>query len=143
MQAHTDLFSKTPALRQFGNEPHDGDGDADERRISIATGMSLPAHLHNCNYRDQHANKPKPAGERKRFPFPFTGWFWFVGMLVPVIAIVQVGRQAHAGRYTYPPLIGITIAIVWLVAELTERWRFRKQIGVCLHPPLSSSRSAL
>ena len=51
-------------------------------------------------------------------------------MLVPVIAIVQVGRQAHADRYTYLPLIGITIAIVWLVAELTERWRFRKQIGV-------------
>jgi tetratricopeptide (TPR) repeat protein len=67
---------------------------------------------------------------RKRFPFLFTGWFWFVGMLVPAIGIVQVGRQAHADRYTYLPLIGITIAIVWLVAELTARWRFRKQIGV-------------
>ena len=43
---HTDLFSKTPALRQFGNEPHDGDGDAAERQISIAIGMSLPAPLH-------------------------------------------------------------------------------------------------
>ena len=49
-------------------------------------------------------------------------------MLVPITGIVQVGRQAHADRYTYLPLIGITI--VWLVAELTERWRFRKQIGV-------------
>ena len=66
---HTDLFSKTPALRQFGNEPHDGDGDADERQISITIGMSLPAHLHNSNYRDQHANKPKPAGEQKRESF--------------------------------------------------------------------------
>ncbi len=66
---------------------------------------------------------------RKRFPFLFTGWFWFVGMLVPVIGVVQVGRQAHADRYTYLPLIGITIAIVWLIAELTARWRFRKQIG--------------
>src|SRR5436309_3993507 len=66
---------------------------------------------------------------RKRFPFLFSGWFWFIGMLVPVIGIVQVGRQAHADRYTYLPLIGITIAIVWLVAELTVRWRFRKQIG--------------
>ena len=65
-----------------------------------------------------------------RFPFLFTGWFWFVGMLVPVIGIVQVGRQGHADRYTYLPLIGITIAIVWLVAELTARWRFRKRIGV-------------
>ena len=67
---------------------------------------------------------------RKQFPFLFTGWFWFIGMLVPVIGIVQVGRQAHADRYTYLPLIGITIAIVWLVAELTARWRFRKQIGI-------------
>jgi tetratricopeptide (TPR) repeat protein len=66
---------------------------------------------------------------RKRFPFLFTGWFWFVGMLVPVIGIVQVGRQAHADRYTYLPLIGVSIAIVWLAAELTARWRFRKQIG--------------
>ena len=66
---------------------------------------------------------------RKRFPFLFSGWFWFIGMLVPVIGIVQVGRQAHADRYTYLPLIGITIAIVWLIAELTVRWRFRKQIG--------------
>src|SRR5438874_6798277 len=66
---------------------------------------------------------------RKQFPFLFTGWFWFVGMLVPVIGVVQVGRQAHADRYTYLPLIGITIAIVWLIAELTARWRFRKQIG--------------
>ena len=67
---------------------------------------------------------------RKRFPFLFTGWFWFIGMLVPVIGIVQVGRQAHADRYTYLPLIGISIAIVWLVAELTARLRFQKQIGV-------------
>src|SRR5437868_5803949 len=66
---------------------------------------------------------------RKRFPFLFTGWFWFVGMLVPVMGIVQVGRQSHADRYTYLPLIGITIAIVWLVAELTARWRLQKQIG--------------
>jgi tetratricopeptide (TPR) repeat protein len=50
-------------------------------------------------------------------------------MLVPVIGIVQVGRQGHADRYTYLPLIGIPIAFVWLVAELTVRWRFRKQIG--------------
>ena len=66
---------------------------------------------------------------RKRLPFLFTGWFWFIGMLVPVMGIVQVGRHAHADRYTYLPLIGITIAIVWLVAELTAHWRFQKQIG--------------
>ena len=66
---------------------------------------------------------------RKQFPFLFTGWFWFVGMLIPVIGIVQVGRQAHADRYTYLPVVGVTIAIVWLVADLTAGSRFRKQIG--------------
>ena len=66
---------------------------------------------------------------RKRLPFLFTGWLWFVGMLVPVIGIVQVGRQGHADRYTYLPLIGVIVAIVWLVAELTARWRFQKVCG--------------
>src|ERR1051326_5027294 len=45
----------------------------------------------------------------------FTGWFWFIGMLVPVIGIVQIGSQGMADRYTYLPLIGLFIAIVWLV----------------------------
>ncbi len=44
------------------------------------------------------------------------GWFWFVGMLVPVIGLVQVGMQARADRYTYLPSIGLFIALVWLVA---------------------------
>ena len=66
---------------------------------------------------------------RKRFPFLFTGWFWYLGMLVPVLGIVQVGRQGHADRYTYLPLIGVTIAIVWLFAEQTKRFRFQRQIG--------------
>jgi Flp pilus assembly protein TadD len=66
---------------------------------------------------------------RKRFPFLFTGWFSYLGMLVPVIGLVQVGRHGHADRYTYLPLIGIVIAIVWLFTELTERFRFQKQIG--------------
>jgi tetratricopeptide (TPR) repeat protein len=79
---------------------------------------------------------------RKRFPFLFSGWFWFIGMLVPVIGIVQVGRQAHADRYTYLPLIGITIAIVWLVAELTVRWRFRKQIGALVSAAVIIALSA-
>ena len=79
---------------------------------------------------------------RKRFPFLFSGWFWFIGMLVPVIEIVQVGRQAHADRYTYLPLIGITIAIAWLIAELTVRWRFRKQIGALVSAVVIISLSA-
>ena len=49
----------------------------------------------------------------RRFPFLFTGWMWFLGMLVPVIGLVQVGAQAMADRYTYLPLIGFFIAVVF------------------------------
>ena len=54
---------------------------------------------------------------RRRFPFALTGWLWFLGTLVPVIGIVQVGSQAFADRYTYIPLVGIMLAVVWLAAE--------------------------
>jgi tetratricopeptide (TPR) repeat protein len=53
----------------------------------------------------------------RRLPWLFTGWFWYVGTLVPVIGVVQVGVQSHADRYTYLPLIGVFIAVVWTVAE--------------------------
>ncbi len=58
---------------------------------------------------------------RKRRPFLLAGWLWFLGMLVPVIGLVQVGRQAHADRYTYLPQIGLLIAIVWLGADFLPR----------------------
>jgi tetratricopeptide (TPR) repeat protein len=51
------------------------------------------------------------------------GWLWYVGGLVPVIGIVQVGRQALADRYSYVPLIGLFIAIVWLAADVLRRAR--------------------
>jgi protein O-mannosyl-transferase len=50
---------------------------------------------------------------RRRAPFLLTGWLWYLGTLVPVIGIVQVGHEAMADRYTYIPLIGIFIAIAW------------------------------
>ena len=53
-----------------------------------------------------------------RRPYLPAGWFWFLGILVPVIGIVQIGRQSMADRYTYLPLIGIFIAITWLLADL-------------------------
>jgi len=59
---------------------------------------------------------------RKKFPFAFTGWFWFAGMLVPVIGLVQVGAAAMADRYTYLPLIGILIIIVWGIGEVCLAW---------------------
>lgn len=63
---------------------------------------------------------------RKRFPFLLVGWLWFLGMLVPVLGLAQVGRQSYADRYTYLPLIGIVIAIVWLLAELGRHRRALK-----------------
>jgi len=49
----------------------------------------------------------------RRAPYLPVGWFWYLGSLVPVIGIVQVGSQAHADRYTYLPLIGLFIVMVW------------------------------
>lgn len=68
---------------------------------------------------------------RKAQPFLFVGWLWFLGMLVPVIGLVQVGVQAHADRYTYLPQIGLAIALVWGAAELAARRpRFRAAVLV-------------
>ena len=53
----------------------------------------------------------------------FTGWFWFLGTLVPVIGLVQIGAQAMADRYTYIPAIGIFIGVTWFCADLFARWR--------------------
>jgi tetratricopeptide (TPR) repeat protein len=56
------------------------------------------------------------CGLRRR-PYFFVGWFWFVGMLVPVIGIVQVGSQSMADRYTYLPHIGLFVAVIWFAAD--------------------------
>jgi cytochrome c-type biogenesis protein CcmH/NrfG len=63
---------------------------------------------------------------RKRAPYLITGWLWYLGMLVPVIGLVQVGWQGHADRYTYLPQIGLYIAGTWAVAGLTVSWRFQR-----------------
>jgi protein O-mannosyl-transferase len=53
----------------------------------------------------------------RRRPWILTGWLWYLGTLVPVVGIVQVGMQSLADRYTYLPLIGIEIAILWTLRE--------------------------
>jgi protein O-mannosyl-transferase len=50
------------------------------------------------------------------------GWLWYLGMLVPVIGVVQVGLQGRADRYTYLPCIGLFVAAVWSVARIPRRW---------------------
>jgi Tfp pilus assembly protein PilF len=65
---------------------------------------------------------------RKQNPYLITGWFWYLGMLVPVIGLVQVGWQGRADRYTYLPQIGLYMAITWAVADLTSLWRRQRAI---------------
>lgn len=55
-----------------------------------------------------------------------TGWFWYIGTLVPVIGIVQVGIQGMADRYSYVPLTGLFIIIAWGVPDLLKKWRYKK-----------------
>ena len=57
----------------------------------------------------------------KQLPFLAVGWFWYIGTLVPVIGLVQVGPQAFADRYTYFPLIGLFIFITWGLSDLAGR----------------------
>jgi Flp pilus assembly protein TadD len=65
---------------------------------------------------------------RARHPYLLTGWFWFLGTLVPVIGLVQVGAQAMADRYTYLPYVGLFIMIVWGAYEVAMRWRYRQYV---------------
>jgi Flp pilus assembly protein TadD len=59
----------------------------------------------------------------RRWPYLAVGWFWYLGTLVPVIGLVQVGGQAMADRYTYVPSIGLFLALVWGISDLAQAWR--------------------
>ncbi len=66
----------------------------------------------------------------RRAPFLTVGWLWFIGMLVPVIGIIQVGDQALADRYTYLPLVGVFVAVAWAAPRvLPERWNRAPALG--------------
>jgi Flp pilus assembly protein TadD len=60
---------------------------------------------------------------RTTFPFLLVGWLWFLGVLVPMIGIIQVGLQARADRYTYLAQIGLYLAVTWGTMEMFSRWR--------------------
>ena len=75
----------------------------------------------------------------RRFPFLPIGWFWYVGMLVPVIGLVQTGGQAMADRYTYLPSIGLFMVLAWAIPEKwLQRPYFRSPAVVCAVLVLSS-----
>jgi tetratricopeptide (TPR) repeat protein len=63
---------------------------------------------------------------RKR-PYLAMGWCWFVGGLVPVIGLVQVGIQSMADRYTYVPLLGLFIMLVWALCDTAPAWPWRER----------------
>jgi tetratricopeptide (TPR) repeat protein len=70
-----------------------------------------------------------------RRPYLAVGWLWYLIVLLPVIGLIQVGAQARADRYTYLPMIGLSIALVWGAAEVLERWprvRMALAAAVCL-----------
>jgi protein O-mannosyl-transferase len=71
-------------------------------------------------------------GARHSRPYLVIGWLWYLGMLVPVIGIVQVSMQARADRYTYLPQIGLYLIVSWGVVDLLARSRQRRLIlGAC------------
>ncbi len=63
---------------------------------------------------------------RKRYPYVLIGWLWYLGTLVPVIGLVQVGSQAMADRYSYIPIIGLFIIIAWGIPDMLLAWRYKK-----------------
>jgi tetratricopeptide (TPR) repeat protein len=74
----------------------------------------------------------------RRRPYISVGWFWYLGTLIPVIGLIQVGSQSRADRYTYIPLIGISIIVAWGAVELFERRGWNRRLlasgaaGVCV-----------
>jgi protein O-mannosyl-transferase len=64
----------------------------------------------------------------KDYKYLPVGWFWYLGTLVPVIGLIQVGEQAYADRYSYIPMTGLIILIIWLVPQLVSKWIYKNEI---------------
>jgi len=79
----------------------------------------------------------------KSAPYLIVGWLWFLGTLLPVIGLVQVGSQAMADRYTYVPLIGLFVAIAWGLNDLFDGRRYKRwglgSLGVAVLAALALS----
>ncbi len=64
--------------------------------------------------------------ERRRHPYLIVGWAWFIITLLPVIGIIRVGLQSLADRYSYVPLTGVFVMLVWGVADTSKSWPARR-----------------
>jgi Flp pilus assembly protein TadD len=72
------------------------------------------------------------ASWRRRYPYFFVGWFWYLGMLLPVVGLIDATDQAMADRYTYLPGIGLSIAITWgAVRFAADTPSARQVLGAC------------
>jgi tetratricopeptide (TPR) repeat protein len=70
---------------------------------------------------------------RKTRPYLLVGWLWYLGMMIPVVGIVQISYYSHADRYTYLPQIGVYLMLTWAVADLCLGWPKRRvMLGSCV-----------
>jgi len=69
---------------------------------------------------------------RRKYPFLLVGWLWFLGMLLPMIGLVQVGNQSRADRYTYLSQIGLYFLLTWGAMELFTKWDRGRQLLIAL-----------
>jgi tetratricopeptide (TPR) repeat protein len=69
---------------------------------------------------------------RNKRPFLLAGWLWYLGMLVPVLGLVQISNYSHADRYTYLPGIGLVMAVTWALADWSAGWKHQRAVLGCL-----------
>ena len=67
----------------------------------------------------------------RKKPYLIVGWLWFIGTLVPVIGLVQVGWQAMADRYSYIPYIGLSVSLSWLLRDYVEASKRKRTAAIC------------
>ena len=100
--------------------------------------MIWPAHLVVSHpYAERYRNLPQVIASlillsgvsaicflsRKKYPFLLTGWVWYIGVLVPMIGLVQVSTESRSDRYTYLAQIGVYIMVSWGGMVLIKKWR--------------------
>ena len=88
--------------------PHPGSWPAWQVVAAAILLVTITAGVLHLAHKQWHGKEWRPL---------LVGWFWFLGMMVPVIGIVQVGIQSMADRYTYLPIIGLFFGIIWTIAE--------------------------
>jgi len=72
------------------------------------------------------------ARHARLHPYLLVGWLWYLGTLVPVIGLVQIGSQAFADRYTYVPLVGVFVMVAWGGRSLCQRWTVSAPVAATL-----------